>query len=141
MFTAFLALAAAIPDDEPALRYDASSEEVYVVRDDRIYPSAAGEYSLDLETSDGTVISESGYGSGPNGAVESQGTVQFRHPNGDLFELRYFADAAGAYQPESASLPVAPAFPHPIPQHALDQIAFAASQKDSSEEFVQQSYE
>merc|ERR1719423_111987 len=75
VFTALLALAAARPD-EPAPQYaapsisseEASSEEVYVVRDDRIYPSAAGEYSLDLETSDGTVISESGYGSGPNGA-------------------------------------------------------------------------
>ena len=133
MFTALLALAAARPD-KPAPRYDASSEEVHVVRDDRVYPSAAGEYSLDLETSDGTAISESGYGSGPDGAVESQGTVQFVHPNGDVFDLKYVANAAGGYQPDSAALPVAPAFPHEIPQFVLDQIAFAASQKDSSEE-------
>jgi len=102
---------------------------VEIVRDDRVYPSAAGEYSLDFETSDGTSISESGYGSGPDGAVESQGQVRFVHPNGDEFELKYVADAAGGYQPESAALPVAPAFPHEIPQFVLDQIAFAASQK------------
>jgi hypothetical protein len=105
---------------------------VAVVRDERVYPSAAGEYNLDLETSDGTAISESGYGSGPDGAVETQGSVRFIHPDGSSFELTYVADAAGGYQPESDALPIAPAFPHPIPQFVLDQIAFAATQ-DSDE--------
>eukprot|EP01084_Bolivina_argentea_P295640 509036_1 len=127
IFTALFALAAARPD------YAKSSEEVTIVRDDRVYPSAAGEYSLDFETSDGTHITEGGYGSGPEGAVESHGSVRFTHPDGSAYELTYVADAAGGYQPESAALPVAPAFPHPIPQFVLDQIAFAASQKSSEE--------
>ena len=75
--------------------------------------------------------SESGYGSGPDGAVESQGSVSFTHPNGEQFDLKFVADANG-YQPESSALPVAPAFPHEIPQFVLDQIAFAATQ-DSDE--------
>merc|ERR1712183_314153 len=76
---------------------------------------------------DGIFRSESGYGSGPDGAVESQGSVKFTHPNGESFELTFVADAAG-YKPESSALPVAPAFPHPIPQFVLDQIAFAAEE-------------
>ncbi|MCL4141936.1 UNVERIFIED_CONTAM: hypothetical protein GTU68_046466 [Idotea baltica] len=53
---------------------------------------------------------------------------RFTLPNGDLFSLKFVANENG-YQPESAFLPVAPAFPHPIPQFVLDQIAFAQQQK------------
>eukprot|EP01084_Bolivina_argentea_P295642 509039_1 len=136
IFATLLALAAARPDSRyaaPAPRgYESSSDEVAIIRDDRVYPSAAGEYSFDTETANGIVISESGYGSGPDGAVEAQGSVSFTHPDGTPFDLKFVADANG-YQPESSALPVAPAFPHPIPQFVLDQIAFAASQKSSEE--------
>jgi hypothetical protein len=131
-----LAVAAARPDSRyaaPAQSRD-NSDEVPILRDDRVYPSAAGQYSTDTETGDGIVISESGYGSGPDGAVETQGTIRFTHPDGTPFELKFVADAAGGYQPESAAIPVAPAFPHPIPQFVLDQIAFAATQRDNSDE-------
>ncbi|KAF2365301.1 Insect cuticle protein [Trinorchestia longiramus] len=130
IFACLLAVAAARPDSGYSSR---SSDEVPILRDDRVYPSAAGEYSTDTETGDGISISESGYGSGPDGAVESQGSVSFTHPDGTPFQLRFVADAAGGYQPESAALPVAPEFPHPIPQFVLDQIAFAATQRDSDE--------
>ncbi|KAF2365297.1 Insect cuticle protein [Trinorchestia longiramus] len=125
IFATLLALAAARPDEQP---YGDDSDEVQIVRDERVYPSASGEYSLDFETSDGTVISESGDGTGPDGAVESQGSIRFIHPDGESFELTYVANAEGGYQPESSALPVAPAFPHPIPQFVLDQIAFAAEE-------------
>ncbi|XP_018015040.2 cuticle protein AM1159, partial [Hyalella azteca] len=144
IFAALLAVAAARPDAPrrsyaapPANTYSAprsddSSEEVAILRDDRVYPSAAGEYSLDFETADGTKISESGYGSGPDGAVETQGTVSFSHPDGESFELKYVANAEGGYQPESDALPVAPAFPHEIPQFVLDQIAKAAREDEEA---------
>ncbi|XP_018014861.1 cuticle protein AM1159-like isoform X1 [Hyalella azteca] len=131
IFVTLLALAAARPD-KPS-----DSDEVTIVRDDRVYPSASGEYSLDFETSDGTHISESGDGTGPDGAVETQGTVRFVHPDGESFELKYVANAEGGYQPESDALPVAPEFPHEIPQFVLDQIAKAAredAERDDSEE-------
>jgi hypothetical protein len=117
------------------------TDEVTIVRDDRVYPSASGEYSLDFETSDGTRISESGDGTGPDGAVETQGTVRFVHPDGESFELKYVANAEGGYQPESDDLPVAPEFPHEIPQFVLDQIAKAAEEDRNRDNSDERSYE
>ncbi|KAA0195096.1 Cuticle Protein CPR RR-1 [Hyalella azteca] len=143
-FAALVAVAAARPDAPrrtyaapPTNTYSAprhadSREHVPILRDDRVYPSAAGQYSLDFETGDGTKISESGYGSGPDGAVETQGSVRFVHPDGESFELTYVANAEGGYQPESSALPVAPAFPHEIPQFVLDQIAKAAREDEEA---------
>merc|ERR1739838_727320 len=87
IFVTLLAFVAARPD---ILSYEGDShehshEEVAIIRDERVNPSAAGEYSFDFETANGIVRSESGYGSGPNGAVESQGSVSFTHPNGEFF--------------------------------------------------------
>merc|ERR1711970_1654254 len=115
---ALLALAAARPDFHP-------DDVVPIVRSEIIHPDATGQYSIDVETGDGIQRSESGVGSGANGAVESQGVIRFEHPDGTPFELKFVADAAGGYQPESIALPVAPAFPHPIPQFVLDQIRSA----------------
>merc|ERR1711970_249711 len=113
--TCLVALSSARPD----------GDLVPIVRSDVVHPDASGQHSFDIETGDGIVRSESGVGSGANGAVESQGTIQFTHPDGTPFELKFVANAAGGYQPESAALPVAPVFPHPIPQFVLDQIRFA----------------
>merc|ERR1719187_2658905 len=127
IFAALLAVAAARPD-KPV--YGSRSVEVVeILRDDRVNPSAAGEYSFDLEQEDGIFRSESGYGSGPDGAVESQGSFRFNHPNGESFELKFVANADG-YQPESSALP--------IPQFVLDQIAKAAEEdanRDSDERY------
>ena len=100
-----------------------------------VHPSDSGEYAFHAHLSDGTQVAQSGSGSGPEGAVESQGQVRFFHPNGEEFVLNYVANADG-YQPESSALPVAPAFPHPIPAHALAQIEKAAREdaERSSEE-------
>lgn len=49
----------------------------------------------------------------------------FTFPDGQEFYLKFVADDKG-YKPESPFLPVAPAFPYPIPQFVLDQIEFAA---------------
>jgi len=126
IFAALLAVAAARPD---RVSYDnsGSNEFAHTIRDDRQHPGEGGAFSYDVETSNGIVLSKSGYGSGPDGAVESQGSVQFEHPNGELFELKFVADAGG-YKPESSALPIAPAFPHEIPQFVLDQIAKAAEE-------------
>jgi len=140
-----LALAAARPQYAPS--YDSNSVEHEILRDDRVNPSADGAFSYDVETSNGIRVSKSGAGTGPDGAVESQGSVSFTHPNGESFELTFVADAGG-YKPESSALPVAPAFPHEIPQFVLDQIAKAAREdaegirydEPSSEESSQSYY-
>ncbi|KAF2359286.1 Insect cuticle protein [Trinorchestia longiramus] len=131
VFTVLLVVVHARPDTAYSAGGD-GEDQVPILRDDRVYPSAAGEYSTDTETGDGIRISESGYGSGPDGAVESQGSVQFTHPGGEDFELTYVANAEGGYQPESSALPVAPEFPHEIPQFVLDQIAKAAEEDRNS---------
>ena len=59
---------------------------------------------------------------------------RFTFPNGEEFSLKFVADENG-YQPESDHLPVAPEFPHPIPQFVLDQIEKAAREdRDGSDE-------
>ncbi|XP_076035301.1 cuticle protein AM/CP1114-like [Oratosquilla oratoria] len=98
---------------------------VPIIRDDRVHPNEHGAYSLNMETGDGIVRSEQG---GPGGS--QQGKVSFTFPDGQVFDLSFVADAEG-YKPESSFLPVAPAFPHPIPQFVLDQIEFARQQDEA----------
>ena len=43
-----------------------------ILRSDFVSPDESGRYSVDFETGDGVARSESGVGSGANGAVESQ---------------------------------------------------------------------
>ena len=126
MVLSLVAFAAARPD------YSKDDEPVAIIRSDFISPSEGGEYSFDVETADGISRSESGYGSEDNGAVASQGVVSFTHPDGTEFDLKFVANAAG-YQPESDALPVAPAFPHPIPQFVIDQIE-KAQEEDRNRE-------
>ena len=59
-------------------------------------------------------------------------------PNGEEFWLKFVADENG-FQPESSHMPVAPEFPHPIPQFVLDQIEFAAEEdaKREAEELAE----
>ncbi|XP_037780600.1 cuticle protein AM1199-like [Penaeus monodon] len=102
--------------DAPASRPSAPVRLVEIIRDDRVHPAADGSYTFDVETEDGIVRHEAG---GPGGA--QQGSVSFTFPEGQVFDLQFVADANG-YQPQSPFLPVAPAFPHPIPAHALEQI-------------------
>ena len=117
MFACLLAVAVARPDySNSAASSRSSAPEIPILRDSRIYPSDVGEFRSEIETGDGTVFTQSGYGSGSDGAVEKQETVVFTFPEGQLFELTYVADAEGGYQPESEFLPVAREFPHPIPQ-------------------------
>ena len=136
MFACLLAVAVARPDSDyygnSAASSRSSAPEIPILRDSRIYPSDVGEFRSEIETGDGTIITQSGSGSGPGGAVEKQGTVEFTFPDGQKFELSYVADAEGGYQPKSDFLPVAPAFPHPIPQFVLDQIAFAQEEDEAA---------
>ncbi|RXG70330.1 Larval cuticle protein LCP-17 [Armadillidium vulgare] len=126
IFVCFLAVAIARPDDlyRPQSSFRDDSDEVLILRDDRVHPEE-GHYSFDFETADGIRRSESGSPLNiENNPTGQQGVVSFTFPNGEHFELKFVANDGG-YQPESPWLPVAPAFPHPIPQFVLDQIAKA----------------
>lgn len=52
---------------------------------------------------------------------------RYTAPDGTLVEVKFVANENG-FQPQSDILPVAPEFPHPIPQFVLDQIAKAAEE-------------
>ncbi|XP_071516063.1 cuticle protein AM1199-like [Panulirus ornatus] len=116
-----LAMAAA---EKPSARYGAPDHgpHIAIIRDDRVHPDAEGRYSFDVETEDGIRRQEAG---APGG--NQQGSVSFTFPDGQVFDLQFVADEEG-YKPQSPFLPVAPEFPHPIPQFVLDQIAFAAAE-------------
>ncbi|KAK7078330.1 hypothetical protein SK128_001385 [Halocaridina rubra] len=61
------------------------------------------------------------------GAIVAAGQYSYTAPDGTEVLVTYVADENG-FQPQSDLLPVAPLFPHPIPEFVLEQIAFAAEQ-------------
>ncbi|KAA0192157.1 Cuticle Protein CPR RR Uncl [Hyalella azteca] len=135
IFACLVASAACRPQydyNAPGLRSDSGSRRsedfIPILRSDIEFPDSEGRYRVDTETGDAIFRSESGAPTGPDGAIEKSGSVRFTFPTGEEFELTYVADAAGGYQPQSSWLPVAPAFPHEIPQFVLDQIAKAAEE-------------
>ncbi|XP_045135726.1 cuticle protein AMP1A-like [Portunus trituberculatus] len=119
VLTALAAIAAALP------AYD-SSEVVKTVRDERDH-QGDGNYRLDVEIENGIVLAQSGAPAGPSGTVVKAGQYSYIAPDGTPVDVKFVADENG-FQPQSDVLPVAPAFPHPIPQFVLDQIAFAAEE-------------
>nr|XP_045593181.1 endocuticle structural glycoprotein SgAbd-1-like [Procambarus clarkii] len=110
------------PASQPTQPTSSPSTIHPILVDHRIHPEA-GTYSFTSETVDGVKRQESGKSvyseDGPITAVS--GSYSFTLPDGQVFQLSYVADENG-FQPESQFLPVAPAFPHPIPAHALEQI-------------------
>ncbi|XP_064093892.1 cuticle protein AMP1A-like [Macrobrachium nipponense] len=99
---------------------------VAILRDDRDRDDL-GRYSVNVETANGIALQDSGSPDGPKGAVVASGSFSYTSPEGIPVHVRYVADENG-FQPQSDLLPVAPEFPHPIPQFVLDQIAFAAQE-------------
>ncbi|XP_037780486.1 cuticle protein AMP1A-like [Penaeus monodon] len=125
-----IACVAAVAVAAPQYNYDgpraASSEEVAILRDNRVHEDD-GRYNYDVETANGIVLSQSGSPDGDEGAVVKAGEYSYTAPDGTDVHVSFVADENG-YQPQSDLLPVAPEFPHPIPQFVLDQIAFAAEE-------------
>ncbi|XP_047470143.1 cuticle protein CP14.6-like isoform X1 [Penaeus chinensis] len=106
-------------------------EFIPILRDDRVHEDD-GRYNLDVETANGISMSQSGSPDGPDGAIVKAGQYSYTAPDGTLVEVKFVANENG-FQPQSDILPVAPEFPHPIPQFVLDQIAFAAEEDAARE--------
>merc|ERR1711970_837341 len=85
-----------------------------------------GAHSMRFAADNGIDFELSGQ-EGEDGGTNMQGSYTYI-VDGESVPLAFVANENG-YQPESSLLPVAPAFPHPIPQFVLDQIAFAAEQR------------
>merc|ERR1712212_819259 len=125
ILAACLALAAAAP------RPDDSVEVAQLLRDARTQEGSV--YSIDFEVDNGIVVSEAGDDDGV------RGSYYWVAPNGVKVELTLVADENGAvFASPSGHLPVAP-LPvqaiHPVPEHAQEQIAFAAAQRAAGVEW------
>ncbi|XP_071516106.1 endocuticle structural glycoprotein SgAbd-8-like [Panulirus ornatus] len=134
-FVLFFAVAIAVPQFSYSAPTGDSSEELHVVpivKYDNVH-GPGGSRNVEVETGNGIALSRS-Y-SFDSGAQTQAGQYSYTAPDGAPVVVKFVANEFG-YQPESDYLPVAPAFPHPIPQFVLDQIAFAAQEdadRDSDE--------
>ncbi|XP_066944551.1 cuticle protein AM1199-like, partial [Macrobrachium rosenbergii] len=99
---------------------------VGIIKDEKIF-NEDGSFSVNYETENGIKVLASGSPSGVDKSVTQAGLYSYTAPDGTLIEVKYIADEGG-YQPESSALPVAPEFPHPIPQFVIEQIARAAEE-------------
>ncbi|KAK7075176.1 Structural constituent of cuticle [Halocaridina rubra] len=93
------------------------------------------KYSFAIETEDGIQREEFGSAiddGSAEGAVAQAGSFSFTLPDGQEFELTFVADENG-FQPQSSFLPVAPEFPHEIPQFVLEQIEKARLEDEAEE--------
>ncbi|XP_037805133.1 cuticle protein AMP4-like isoform X2 [Penaeus monodon] len=112
---AAVALAEKLPGAAPPV--------IAILRSSQVNPDELGAHSSDFEAENGIVFQFSG-SEGVNGGANMVGSFSYPQEDGSLAEVKFVANENG-YQPESSLLPVAPAFPHPIPQFVLDQIEFA----------------
>ncbi|XP_045621370.1 cuticle protein AMP1A-like [Procambarus clarkii] len=108
-----VALAAAAP------RPEQDAETLVDERED----NGDGNFKYQFETSNGLVEERVGT-VGAEGQSNFQGSYRFTLPDGTVAVVTYVADENG-FRPESPLIPT----PHPLPAHALAQIAFAEEQR------------
>ncbi|XP_064089151.1 cuticle protein AMP4-like [Macrobrachium nipponense] len=118
-----VALAAPAPEKPAAEAGGAAPLPIAIMRQVQVNPDALGAHSSDFEAENGIVFQFSG-SEGVLGGANMIGSWSYPQADGTLAEVTFVADENG-FQPQSSLLPVAPAFPHPIPQFVLDQIEFA----------------
>ncbi|XP_069982933.1 cuticle protein AMP4-like [Penaeus vannamei] len=100
-----------------------ASPPVAILRSAQLNPDEFGAHSTEFEAENGIVFQVAG-SEGVAGGANAAGSWSYPLEDGSVASVRFVADENG-FQPESSLLPVAPAFPHPIPQFVLDQIEFA----------------
>ncbi|XP_071521454.1 cuticle protein AMP4-like isoform X1 [Panulirus ornatus] len=107
---------------------------IAILRSEQVNPDEFGAHSSDFEAENGIQFQFSGH-EGPEGGSNMAGSWSYPQEDGSVASVQFVADDNG-FQPQSDLLPVAPAFPHPIPQFVLDQIAFAEeeSKREAEEE-------
>ncbi|CAL4089212.1 unnamed protein product [Meganyctiphanes norvegica] len=120
---AIVLLLAAVAYARPADLEDADSVEL--LRSDVVHGDE-GSHSMDFAADNGISFQLSGQ-EGEDGGANMQGSYTYI-VDGEAVPLTFVANEYG-FQPDSSLLPVAPAFPHEIPEWVLEQIAFAEQQR------------
>ncbi|KAK3893191.1 hypothetical protein Pcinc_002993 [Petrolisthes cinctipes] len=93
---------------------------VAILRNSQVNPDVLGAHSSDFEAENGIAFKFSG-SEGLTGGANHVGEYSYILEDGTVAKVTYVADENG-FQPLSDLLPVAPLNPHPMPQHAIDQI-------------------
>merc|ERR1712215_400430 len=109
--------------DAPAEQEEESTE---LLRSDVAHPDEDGAHSMSFAVDNGIQFELSGR-EGEEGGSSMVGSFTYI-VDGEAVPLTFVADKNG-YQPDSSLLPVAPAFPHEIPEWVIEQIAFAEQQR------------
>ncbi|XP_068216167.1 cuticle protein AMP4-like [Palaemon carinicauda] len=130
ILVATLAVASGRPQD---LEEPEAAKIIEILLDERVQPEE-GIYSFQVETENGIVLKEEGI-AGAKGQTNVQGSFSYPLEDGTVVEVTYTADENG-FQVQSPLLPVAPEFPHPIPDFVREQIAFAEEQRRLKEQRV-----
>merc|ERR1712215_139830 len=121
----FAAVAFARPTPEEAEEAE-SSPEVELLYLNVVQPDEDGAHSMDFAADNGISFQLSG-SQGDDGGANMVGSYTYI-VDGEAVPLTFVANENG-FQPESSLLPVAPAFPHEIPEWVLEQIAFAEQER------------
>merc|ERR1712002_1263733 len=121
---AIVLLLAAVAYARPADLEEGDSAEL--LRSDVAHPDDDGAHSMSFAVDNGIEFEVSGR-EGEEGGSNMVGHFTYI-VDGEAVPLTFVADGNG-YQPESSLLPVAPAFPHEIPEWVLEQIAFAEQER------------
>ncbi|XP_068206106.1 cuticle protein AMP1A-like [Palaemon carinicauda] len=123
IFSCLASMALASPTIQPPVE---ATTFVPIMRDERIQ-EVDGRFNVEFEAGNGISFAQAGSPDAGNGAVIQAGQYSYTAPDGTEVVMKFVANENG-FQPQSDLLPVAPEFPHPIPQFVLDQIAFAAEE-------------
>ncbi|CAL4191475.1 unnamed protein product [Meganyctiphanes norvegica] len=91
-----------------------------------VHPDEEGAHSVDFAADNGISFQLSG-SEGEDGGANMVGSYTYI-VEGEAVPLTFVANEYG-FQPQSSLLPVAPAFPHEIPEWVLEQIAFAEQER------------
>merc|ERR1712055_110282 len=101
-------------------------ESTELLRSDVAHPDDDGAHSMSFAVDNGIQFELSGR-EGEEGGSNMVGSYTYI-VDGEAVPLTFVADENG-FQPDSSLLPVAPAFPHEIPEWVLEQIAFAEQER------------
>merc|ERR1712198_828528 len=105
---------------------EVEDDSAELLRSEVTHADDDGAHSMNFAVDNGIAFQLSGQ-EGEDGGAHMVGSYTYI-VDGEAVPLTFVADENG-YQPESSLLPVAPAFPHEIPQFVLDQIAFAEQER------------
>ncbi|CAL4125383.1 unnamed protein product, partial [Meganyctiphanes norvegica] len=133
MNIALILLVATFAHGRPTEIINSSGENlVDVTRYEVLFPDEDGSHSVDFEADNGISFQLSGTQSEDGGSNMVGSYIYI--VDGEVVPLTFVADESG-FQPSSSLLPVAPAFPHEIPDWVIKQIEFAEQQKAEQQQY------